>query len=348
MTQVTTMPGELFEEIGKPTLAMPTSDSSYTDDHLTKGHAEQMCGGRLCKQEITSKDVTFRVLAARYRSEAWPTNPHVQQSYDANMQYLEAKWKRSTLPAMVSDPGKIETWLNDLTSNKFPEQPLARQTRMHIRMLLHHTFVRAKGWGMVKYQVNPASTIRILAGNRPKPRELVLTPACFNKLIMDRDLPERIVMMSTVAVMTGAAISRVLGLRWEDSIDFNHGKIFFHRAVVGKHIEEIEKSHERGAVEVAPMSDCLRTALVRWRDGNEIVNGWVFGSVITGRPFHASSLQGDYLNPAGEQIGIPNLGWHTFCYTYGKFLSKLQTPEAVQNMFAKEMQRHERARQKRA
>lgn len=45
------------------------------------------------------------------------------------------------------------------------------------------------------------------------------------------------------------------------------------------------------------------------------VNGWLFGNIDTGRPYHADSLRQDHLAPAGRKAGIPNLGWHNFRHT---------------------------------
>lgn len=290
-------------------------------------------------KEIPSEEVTFGVLATRYRKEAWPEKPHVQQSYGSNMKYLETKWKSSTLAAMVSDPAKIEAWLNSLTSNKFSQKPLSRQTRSHIRMLLHHTFECAMRWGLLGQQVNPASKIRILKGTRPKPRELLLTPTDFNRLVTDPDLPEHVTVISTVAMMTGGAISRVLGMRWDDPVDFERRMIHFRRSIVGKHIEAISEYDPENDV---PMPDSLAQVLKNWKASQKVVNGWLFGSMITGRPFHAMTLQGDYLKPAGERLGLPGLGWYTFRYSFRKYLNKLETVEAVQETFVSELNRQRR------
>lgn len=292
------------------------------------------------KEKIASKDVTFGDLATRYRKEAWPVKPHVQESYGSNMKYLETKWKSSTLVAIVSDPAKIETWLNSLTSNKFSQKPLSRQTRSHIRMLLHHTFECAMRWGLVGHQANPASKIRILTGTRPKPRELLLTPTDFNKLVTDPELPEHVKVMSTVAMMTGGAISRVLGLRWDDPVDFERRIIHFSRSIVGKHIDAISEYDPENNV---PMPDFLAQVLKNWKASQKIVNGWLFGSMITGRPFHAMTLQGDYLKPAGKRLGLPGLGWYTFRYSFRKYLNKLETVEAVQESFVSELDRQKRS-----
>lgn len=287
-------------------------------------------------EDVPPNNATFGDLATRYRKEAWPVKPHVQQSYNSNMKYLETKWGDSTLAAMVSDPAKVEIWLNSLTSNKFPNVPLSRRTRMHIRMLLHHNIECAMRWGLLGYQMNPASSVRILKGARPKPRELLLTPTDFNKLVTAPGLPDHVKVMSTVAMMTGGAISRVLGMRWDDPVDFECRMIHFRRSIVGKHIDAISEYSTENDV---AMPDLLAQVLKNWKASQKVVNGWLFGSMITGRPFHAMTLQGDYLKPVGEQLGLPGLGWYTFRYSFGKYLNKLETVEAVQELFVSELNR---------
>ena len=63
------------------------------------------------------------------------------------------------------------------------------------------------------------------------------------------------------------------------------------------------------------------------------MNGWLFGNIDTGRPYHRVSLQKDHLIPAGRKAGIPNLGWHSFRHTYRARLgSSGATPEVQQKL----------------
>ncbi len=71
------------------------------------------------------------------------------------------------------------------------------------------------------------------------------------------------------------------------------------------------------------MCDRLGAALLYFKDENPSVNGWVFGSLRTGRPFHRTSLGADHLLPALRRMaaafrneipyGIPKgTGFHPF------------------------------------
>jgi integrase len=136
-------------------------------------------------------------------------------------------------------------------------------------------------------------------------------------------------MMIRVAVCTGIRVSEILGLRWDD-IDFHNSVIAIRRSVDGKH--EGETKSEDSHTEDYPMHGVLSEALKAWKQHAEYVpvNGWVFGSALTGRPFHASTMQADHLKPAGERAGIKGLGWHTFRHTYRALLADLEEPLEVQ------------------
>jgi integrase len=56
----------------------------------------------------------------------------------------------------------------------------------------------------------------------------------------------------------------------------------------------------------------------------------VFSKPGYGRPFHADSLRDDHLHPAGQTIGIPNLGWYAFRHSYRTILDDEGTPIGVQ------------------
>jgi len=291
-------------------------------------------------KEQPLREMTFGDLATRYRNEAWPVKAHVRQSYGSNMRYLEKKWNNFTVVAMARNPAKIEAWLNTLTSYRVCTKPLSRQTLTHIRMLLHHIFERAMQWGLLNCAANPVSKIQVLNGKRPKPRELLLSAADFNYLITDPGLPEYITVMSTIAMMTGGPISRVLGMRWDDSVDFARRMIHFRRSVVGKNIYALSDNNPENNVAIP---EYLSKVLQHWKASQTIVNGWVFGSRITGRPLHAMTLQCDYLKPAGERFGLSNLGWYTFRYSFRKYLNKLETVEAVQETLVSELSAIQRA-----
>src|SRR5260221_7138873 len=56
----------------------------------------------------------------------------------------------------------------------------------------------------------------------------------------------------------------------------------------------------------------------------------MFPSPITGRCYHASPIQQDYIRLAGRKLGLGDIGWHTFRHTYRSWLDSVGTSMGVQ------------------
>jgi integrase len=132
--------------------------------------------------------------------------------------------------------------------------------------------------------------------------------------------------MIFIAMLLGLRASEILGLRWED-IDLDRLVLNIRRSHFGKHVDDTKT--EESEQELLIHED-LAGILEAWQEEQAIdgvhtpVNGWLFGNLITGRPFWRDSLQTDHLIPAGKKIGIPNLGWHDFRHTYRAMMRELK------------------------
>jgi integrase len=51
---------------------------------------------------------------------------------------------------------------------------------------------------------------------------------------------------------------------------------------------------------------------------------------VTGRPYHSSPIQQDYIRPAGRKLSLGDIGWHTFRHTYRAWLDATGAPVGVQ------------------
>ena len=67
-------------------------------------------------------------------------------------------------------------------------------------------------------------------------------------------------------------------------------------------------------------------------------SGWMFPSPITGRCYHASPIQQDYIRPAGRKLGLGDIGWHTFRHTYRSWLDSVGTSMGVQQKLMRHAQ----------
>jgi integrase len=178
-------------------------------------------------------------------------------------------------------------------------------------------------------------------------------------LILDL-LPEPYRTMVLVAQCTGLRVEEVLALRWEN-IHFDTLSMLVDRAVVHGRVQRVKTDYSEDEL---PLDPDFATVLLDWKrrsKGSKLV----FTSPVTGRHFHASPAQQDYLRPAGwclvpcSQCGaaigkrctdangkttavhkerrelaqrrkLDNVGWHTFRHTYRSWLDDAGAPIGVQ------------------
>ena len=135
-------------------------------------------------------------------------------------------------------------------------------------------------------------------------------------------------MMVTLAMCLGLRVSEILGLRWKD-VDLEKGSLHVRRSVVGRHAEATKTEASEDEL---PLHPALVEELREWREAEMPVNGWLFGNLDTGRPYHADTMRQRHLNKAAAQTGSPKLGWHAFWHTYRARLAELGVPLEVELM----------------
>jgi integrase len=257
---------------------------------------------------------------------------------------------------MARDVMAIERWVNDYstlgtpdrvipaymakgklvpakTIKGTPARPAAKKTKLHIKAFLHRLFEMAMKWQLLTMQRNPISLIEV-KGKRIRSRKLILlTGDQYRALIADPEVPYHVRVMIQVAMLLGLRASEFLGLRWKD-IDFEDRTVTIRRSMVGQYVDDTKTPESEAEL---PMHDDLAAVLSAWQKFNTnpdgsyaAVNGWVFGNIITGRPFWRGTLQQDYLVPAGRKVGIQALGWHAFRHTYRAMMRELDIPLEMQ------------------
>ena len=131
-------------------------------------------------------------------------------------------------------------------------------------------------------------------------------------LLEDPELPEAVKTMIQLAAGLGLRVSELLGLRWDD-FDFENRTVKIQRSVVhGK----ANKTKTEGSTQTLPLHDNLIEVLRSWKMRETFKSRWLFCSERTGRPFDRDYLREQYLKPAGERIGVPGLGFHSFRHSY--------------------------------
>jgi integrase len=102
----------------------------------------------------------------------------------------------------------------------------------------------------------------------------------------------------------GLRICEVLGLKWED-YDPAAKTLSIQRSAVDGVVGDVKSEASR---DVIPLSDNFAVLLDRWQmNAPPSEDGWVFPSVVTGRPYHAGALLRHHLRPLAKMMGFR--GW---------------------------------------
>jgi integrase len=275
---------------------------------------------------------TFGQLARRYLQEAIPER---QSTAGPMRSMLNARilpeWEDARIIDMAKDPMAVEQWIKGLQTKPKKKgekaRDLAPKSKLHTRAVMHRLFEYAMRWRYLDCQRNPMALIE-LKGTSRRVRPIYLLDAQQYYAILPQLAPH-VRLMAILAMNTGMRISEILGLKWMD-IDFEQATLTIERSVVGKHEDETKTV---ASASVLPLHEILIRELRVWQGKEKSVNGWLFGNMDTGRPYHADSLRQDHLGPAGKEAGIPNLGWHSFRHTYRARLgSSGAAPEVQQKL----------------
>ncbi|MGA2650938.1 MAG: site-specific integrase [Terracidiphilus sp.] len=285
-----------------------------TQQLRTRAEAQRAASKFTAEINNSVEVATFGQLARRYLQEAIPERQSTAGPLRAMLNSrLLPEWEDVRVVDMAKDPMAVEQWIKGLqTKPKKNQKPrdLAPKSKLHTRAILHRLFEYAMRWRYLDCQRNPMGLIE-LKGTSRRVRPIYLLTSKEYYAVLARLAPH-VRLMAVLAMNTGMRISEILGLRWQD-VDFSQATLSIQRSVVGKHEDETKTLASEA---VLPLHVVLIQELRAWKSREESVNGWLFGNIDTGRPYHADSLRQDHLAPAGRKAGIPNLGWHAFRHTY--------------------------------
>jgi integrase len=309
-------------------------DRFIDDEHLLE-IAEQKPGAR------QSNGVRFST-ACSYLSVL---NRHIRQ-----------RWATTPLPKMR--PVVMHDWFRRLE--------VAPKTKAHIKALMHRLFERAMLWELVPLQRNPMELVEVKGISRRQRKPIVLTPEQFYALA---DLiPQPYRTMVVTAQCLGLRVSELLVLKWSD-VNFDQSAVRVTRAVVHGRIEGVKTEYSEDEL---PLDAGFAALLEDWKKQcPRTEDDWIFPSHLTGRPYHASPIQQDYIRPAGcclvrcpkcsagigqwcededgDQVPIhekrkdaagtlAHVGWHSFRHTYRSWLDVAGAPVGVQQKLMRHAQ----------
>ncbi len=295
----------------------------------TKAEAQRSLGEVRADINNNVEVVTFGQLCDRYLKEGVPERHTTASALRSMVKYrIRPYWYTERVSDMAKNPMAVEQWIKALmtTPRKKDEKPrpLAPKSKGHTKAVFHRLFECAMRWRYLEVQRNPMSLIE-LHGSSKRTRKIVLvTTEQYQKLLPL--LPQHCRVMVTLAMCLGLRVSEILGLRWED-VELEGATLQVRRSVVNGHVEDTKTLASEDEL---PLHPDLANVLRQWREAELPVNGWLFGNIDTGKPYHADTMRQRHLNKAAAKIGLPKLGWHAFRHSYRARLSELGLPLEVQ------------------
>ena len=211
---------------------------------------------------------------------------------------------------------------------------LRPNTKVTSRSLMRRLFEKAMIWELMPLHRNPMELVEIRGISKRQRRPRILTLEEFFALVQLLSEPYRT--MVIVAQCTGLRVSEILALRWS-RIDFESLTMVVKQAVVNGRVKGLKTDYSEDEL---PLDLAFATILLRWKAQCPLSDGdWVFPSPITGRCYHASPIQQDYIRPAGVKAGLGDgIGWHTFRHTYRSWLDATGAPIGVQQKLMRHAQ----------
>jgi integrase len=295
-----------------------------TKQFPTKALAEKEADKHRGQVASLSRSLNIAEAIERYMIEDMPTRESTRRSCMSNLAHIRTRWGKVAAATMVRDLVEVEMWLNGL--EKKTGGQLSKKTRQHVKAQLHVLFESIMRWGGLELQRNPIGLLRVKGRPMPTRQQTIVSVEQYHQILAI--VPPHVGMMVQLAMYLGLRASEILGLRWED-IDLEKGILTVNRSVVGMHADMTKTVASNDDL---PLHDSLVAALRMWRWQDEVLmtSGWLFCSPVTSRPYHRDSLQVRYLKPAGTQVGLPRLGWHSFRHTYRAMMRDLELPMEVQ------------------
>jgi integrase len=275
-------------------------------------------------------------------------------SYLSVLKKIRARWGTTRLDRVK--PMAVQEWLKALDA--------APKTKGHVKALMHRLFEKAMLWEMIEVQRNPMQLVEVKGISKRLKKPLILTVG-EHFLVLDL-LPQPYHTMVVIAQCLGLRAEEILALHWSD-VSFERLIVRVSRAVVSGRIKTVKTEYSEDEL---PLDPDFATVLLDWKT-RAPASALMFPSHVTGRNFHASPIQQDYIRPAGcclvacpncsatsgmwckdengKRVGLHDerwdsagsfghVGWHTFRHTYRSWLDATGAPLGVQQKLMRHAQ----------
>ena len=190
---------------------------------------------------------------------------------------------------------------------------LGWESANHFRNLMSKVFEMARMWNFYSAS-NPARGVS-LPEKKPVREKYVLNAGQILDLLAL--LKDPVCTMVLLGILTGMRVGEILGLRWRD-VDFRSGQIRIEQAC---YRGLLGSPKTKGSRRTLPLPRALVSSLIRIYEHAPTTgeDDLVF-QTRNGTPLNDTNLLHRHLKPAGWEIGMPSLSWHTLRRTHATLL----------------------------
>lgn len=254
-------------------------------------------------------DITFKELSQKWlelkKSQVRPKTlasyaPHVKRLTDCFGDYKVKEISQEM----------VERFQANLSQRR----DISEATQVRCLTLASSIFRKGIQWGYLSK--NPTEFVS--KPKVPKKEMDYLTPEEIMKLIESTDTRYRTLIM--FACLTGARLSEILGLRWDD-VDFEGGRVYIRQTLQdGKFYEPKSEKSKRSIAIPSVLVEKLKVhQLNQAVELDENPYNLVFPNSI-GKPIDARNLTRRVLGPALRVAGLRRVGFHTLRHSYVSML----------------------------
>lgn len=217
--------------------------------------------------------------------------------------YIKPRWGDIAIVEVIA--AAVDEWIRSLTrlpktgeSLDVTPSLLSAKTRGHIKAMLHRLLEKAMFWELVLVARKPIALVEIKGVSKRQKRPFILSVGQY--LVLIAEIPEPYRLMVEVAMCLGLRVNEVLALKWAD-FDFDGLMLFVTRGVVHGRVNKVKTEYSEDELPLDPLFAAL---LLEWRRRCPSSEAdWVFPNPNTGKTYHASTIQQDYIRAAGRRIG---------------------------------------------
>ena len=254
------------------------------------------------EEGIEYSEKTVNQLVARWREAVKPNlKRSTQESYEWAFKRIERVF--GPIAVVEIEKADVQVFLTDAS------RELAPESVRDLRARLSGLFSTSEDWGWIRPGTNPAKGRLRLPERIHVRQKRILSPLDFQGLLMALPQPYSTTVM--LAVLSGLRKGELAALRRQD---IEPGSVTVDEAVYRGELSSPKTPKSRRTVDIGPAT---QKALDEWLSMAKFkgAEDFVF-AIRTNTPIDLHNVIARHIKPACRKLGIPEVSWHDFRYTY--------------------------------